>query len=456
VRWYNQALELLSHQPTSDDQRRCRLLVGLTESQLRAGDPAFRRTRVQAAELAVRLDDTESLVEVVLKDYARAFAVSHDNTLTALLEEALRRVGPEVSAARALLLSRYCQDFLFSDPGKCEQLASQAVDIARQTGDRQTLATVLSGHLWAGHSFGDRAALTNESIAVGEETGDPAIMAINCYNALISNKVTDPVRYAELLDRLRELVQLVGRPDFKWILMVFDAAHSLLHGDVAKAERLTHDIYELGRELQQEGLSVIHGALLESVRWHQGRQAEGHELMAAAAEEEPDLVVLRLPVTLVGSAGDEDLVQAVHDLPKDSAWSLAASILADIVGRRNDAAAAAALYDDMLPYRELFAWAGPMCRGPIAHSLGVLARTIGDYALAAEHFTEADAINTRMQAPFFQARTWLEWAGLLLACGEGHDRSRAEEMLHKAFDTARAHGYAQIERRAERALAQLK
>jgi hypothetical protein len=142
----------------------------------------------------------------------------------------------------------------------------------------------------------------------------------------------------------------------------------------------------------------------------------------------------------------------VHDLPKDSAWTLAASILADIVGRRDDAAAAAALYDDMLPFRAEFAWQGPMCRGPIAHSLGVLTRTIGDYGLAAEHFAEADAINTRMQAPFFQARTWLEWAGLLLSRGEGDDRSRAEEMLHKALDTARARGYAQIERRAERAL----
>jgi predicted ATPase/DNA-binding SARP family transcriptional activator len=453
VRWYNQALELLSHQPTSDDPLRCRLLVGLTEAQVRAGDPAFRRTRVQAAELALRLDDTESLVEVLLKDYSRAFVVSHDKALTALLEEALQRVGPEVSAARALLLSRYCQDFLFSDPDKCKRLQKEAVDIARRTGDRQTLAIVLSGHLWANYSSGDRRALTNESIAVGEKTGDPAIMVTCYYNNLISNKVIDPARYAELLDKLRALVQFVGRPDYKWILMVFDATRSLLHGDVPEAERLTHDAYELGRELQQEGLEVIHGALLESVRWHQGRQAEGEELMAAAAEQEPDLALLRLPVTLAGSTGDDDLVQAVHDLPKDSAWILAASILADIVGRRDDAAAAAALYDEMLPYRDDFAWQGPMCRGSVAHSLGVLARTIGDYALAAEHFTEADAINTRMQAPFFQARTWLEWAGLLLAHGEGDDRSRAEEMLHKALDVARAHGYAQIERRAERALA---
>jgi hypothetical protein len=85
------------------------------------------------------------------------------------------------------------------------------------------------------------------------------------------------------------------------------------------------------------------------------------------------------------------LVQAVRDLPKESAWIVAAPILAEIIGHR---------------------------RGPFAHSLGVLARTTGDVTLAAEHFAEADAINTRMKAPFFQARTWVEWADLLLAGGD--------------------------------------
>lgn len=67
--------------------------------------------------------------------------------------------------------------------------------------------------------------------------------------------------------------------------------------------------------------------------------------------------------------------------------------------------------------------------------------------------TTGDEVNTRMKAPFFQARTWLEWAAVLVARGNDGDQSRAEEMLHKALDVARARGYAQIERRAERALA---
>jgi hypothetical protein len=96
-----------------------------------------------------------------------------------------------------------------------------------------------------------------------------------------------------------------------------------------------------------------------------------------------------------------------------------------------------------------------LCRGPIAHSLGVLARTTGELALAEEHFAEAEDINTRMDAPFFRARTWLEWAGLLLDRGGGGDSSRAERMLHQALDVAHARGYAQVERRAERALASL-
>jgi predicted ATPase/DNA-binding SARP family transcriptional activator len=449
VRWYNQALELLSHQPTSDEPLRCRLLVGLTEAQVRAGDPTFRRTRVQAAELAIRLDDTESLVEVLLKDYTRAFNVSHDPTLSALVEEALQRVGPEVSTARARLLARYGQDFMFSDPDKCDRLADEAVATARQTGDPRTLAAVLTGGIWGGRrAFWNHRAQSSEIIALAEEIDDPGLMVSAYYTFFLWN----PGESAELRDRFREVVQLVGRPDFKWTLMVCDAELCLLRGDVAEAERLTHDVYELGRELQQEGLFVIHGALLESVRWHQGRHAEGHEMLVAAAEEEPDLALLRLPVTLAGSTEGEDLVQAVRDLPKDSAWIVAAPILADIIARRDDAAAAAMLYDEMLPYRDQFAWAGPMCRGPVAHSLGVLACATGDVTLAAEHLAEADAINTRMKAPFFQARTWLVWADLLITRGEVDDQPQAQEMLHKALDVARARGYAQIERRAKRAL----
>jgi len=74
--------------------------------------------------------------------------------------------------------------------------------------------------------------------------------------------------------------------------------------------------------------------------------------------------------------------------------------------------------------------------------------------LAEEHFVGADKINLRMKAPFFQARTWLAWADLLLARDEGDDRTRAQEMLHKALDVAQERGYAQLERRATRALSQ--
>ncbi len=456
VRWYNQALELLSHQPTSDEGLRCRLLVGLTEAQVRAGDPNFRRTRVQAAELALRLDDTESLVAVVLKDYARAYTVSHDTTLTALLEEALRRVGPEASPQRARLLSRYCQNFLFSEPDKAIEIASEAVDMARQTGDRRTLAAVLAVRGWTRQGFDERWARSMESIEIAEETGDPGIIFDAVYyHGWVSNEAQDPGHTEELLAKLRQIVGLVGRPDFKWTLMVNEASNCLLRGDVAEAERLTLECYELGRELQQEGLDVIHGALLQSVRWHQGRQAEGHELMAAAAREEPDLALLRLPVTLVGSSSDDNLVQAVHDLPHDSAWILGATILADIIASRDDSAAAALLYDEMLPHRLEWVWIGPMCRGSVSHSLAVLARTKGDRALAEEHFTTADDVNTRMKAPFFQARTWLEWAKLLFARDGADDRSRAEDMLCRALEEAKQRGYAQLERRAERALASL-
>jgi hypothetical protein len=57
-----------------------------------------------------------------------------------------------------------------------------------------------------------------------------------------------------------------------------------------------------------------------------------------------------------------------------------------------------------------------------------------------------------MRAPFFLARTWLEWSALLLERGAQGDAERAREMLVDVREIARERGFAQIGRRAERAL----
>ena len=81
-------------------------------------------------------------------------------------------------------------------------------------------------------------------------------------------------------------------------------------------------------------------------------------------------------------------------------------------------------------------------------SSSVLARVLGRYDDAEEHFAKAAAKHDAMQAPFHQARTGLELGRMLLQRrGEG-DLQRAIELQERSRHIAAQYGCAQVERRA--------
>ncbi len=66
ARWYRQALELHDQAPGGDRSERCDLLIGLGEAQRQTGNPEFRQTLLDAAQLAQELDDADRLARAVL------------------------------------------------------------------------------------------------------------------------------------------------------------------------------------------------------------------------------------------------------------------------------------------------------------------------------------------------------------------------------------------------------
>ena len=73
VRWYRQALELYDQAPSGERSERCELLIGLGEAQRQIGNPAFRQTLLDAAQLAQQLSDTDRLCRAVLAN-SRGFS----------------------------------------------------------------------------------------------------------------------------------------------------------------------------------------------------------------------------------------------------------------------------------------------------------------------------------------------------------------------------------------------
>src|SRR6185436_2397854 len=56
LRWYTQALELLTRSDEHDVRRRAEILIGLGDAQRQCGVPAHRETLREAADIADRLD----------------------------------------------------------------------------------------------------------------------------------------------------------------------------------------------------------------------------------------------------------------------------------------------------------------------------------------------------------------------------------------------------------------
>jgi class 3 adenylate cyclase/tetratricopeptide (TPR) repeat protein len=471
ARSYCQSLELLAQLPSPHESLRCELLVCLGDAQRQAGDPAFRETAMEAARLAESLGDTDRLVRAALIDYERGYPASRDADRVAMLEAALAALPDGDSTARARLLTKLSYECTFTDPARASVLGTNAYDMARRLGDPSTLvdATTRAARTWrvamnipAAHPFYWDRPVLDEATATAEQLGDPAVLFTALYVGIQIEIQTGNLAGANRrLDRVVALAEEVGQPDLRWIATYLCADLALLAGDAAGAERLVEAAYAIGRETGQRGAGTIYAAGMQSVRWHQGRQAEVAGLLAEAAAADPDLGVLQVGVEVPGeqssSAGGAaaELAAAVARAPEDASWDLSMTIFAELAGRRRDAEAAATLYDRLMPFNGMFAYATAILRGPIAHYLGMLAAVLQRYDDGDQHFARAAELNERLQAPFHLARTQLEWARMLHERTNPGDRDRAKELLERARSTAALYGCAQVERRANRLLQEI-
>jgi class 3 adenylate cyclase len=445
IRWYRQALELLDH-AVAMDPLRCELLCDLAEAFAQAGEPQHRETALDAAALARRIGDTDQLVRAALVGY-RPGAGASDPDRQEVLEAALRAIGPDDHPDRARLLGALAMFFVFTDLERSVGLASEAIAVAHRAGDPYALVDALTG--WPESWFlggRENPAPTEESLRLAEELGDPARLFQAAWNQHMASKIrADRERAQRSLDRCAVLAEQTGRPDQRWQALYFEADWAVISGDLPSAEALATAAWELGEAIGQSGALSIYAAQIQVIRWQQGRSAEAQGLLARAAAQNPNVSVIGMSF-----GPDIDLRRAVDELPVDSAWLSTVTILAELAARRADPVCAE-LTSLLARYRGVFVAQGPLARGPAAHYTAILAAAQGDAETAAADFAQAAGINARLGAPFYAARTDIEWARLLLNQG---DRMTAADLLHRAHATAERHGYAQLERRSGALLAQ--
>ncbi len=128
-------------------------------------------------------------------------------------------------------------------------------------------------------------------------------------------------------------------------------------------------------------------------------------------------------------------------LPFDQEWLLGMCLLAETASAVGDAERAALLYGLLLPWSALnIVDEAEAVRGSAGRYLGLLAATMERWDAAARHFEHAIAMNARMGARPWLARSQHDYAQMLVARGGPGDREQATALRAEASEAYRALG----------------
>ena len=456
VRLYDMALTLVEERTVL-----CELLLARGEALARAGDtPASKQSLREAAALADELGLPEQLARAAL-GYGSRFIwdVSRDDDYQLqLLERALAALGSDDSPSRVRLLGRLAagplRDVSFP-PERRRSLSEEALGMARRIGEPGTLAYALAAHIAANHS----PTFTSTQVALATELIDVAREASDMERAMEGHehRAHALIELGELREAMPDyaamatIAQQLRQPSHDWIVGVYRALVALLEGELAEAEKLIATARTLGERAQSWGAAVSHGLQLCLLRRDQGRLREVEQVVRRSVSEYPTYPIWRcllaqMTAELGYASESRDVLGALASdgfgqLSFDEEWLVSVALLAEASKRLGDATHASILYELLLPYADRVAITVPeIAIGAVARYLGLLAATGEHWDQAERHFENALAMNERIGARSWLARTQADYADLLVARARPGDSERARDLRNSAASTARALG----------------
>jgi tetratricopeptide (TPR) repeat protein len=239
----------------------------------------------------------------------------------------------------------------------------------------------------------------------------------------------------------------------------FRAVRALMQGRFADYERLAQEALAIGQRLQTENAAGIFGLQMFTLRREQGRLKELEPVVryfvqqhSVAETWRPGLALIYSELGRTEEACAEFDHLAQHDftdLPRDALWMACITYLVDVCIFLGDKERAAILYRLLLPYagRTVVIGNAVACYGALSRYLGALATTLGHWDDAVQHFEEALAMNTRMDARPWLAHTQYQYAAMLLARSQAGDRKKALALRKAALTTAHELGMRALEGR---------
>jgi transcriptional regulator with XRE-family HTH domain len=462
VRHLRKALQLLDRFGPRDQALRCELLLELAGAHDRAGEYASRDERfAEAADAARRLGNGDLFLRAAL-GYGGVLpaTVSPDQRAQALLEEALERLGKEDSAARATTLARLAHWLHNERPYRERlELSDRSLAMARGTGDRRTLATVLVHRGWAldgPDDVGDALAVAGEILGIGAELRDSELR-LEGLRIRVAAQFEQGEHAAATATALamRQLAEEMQHPEFIRLAAMWDVTRANMEGRFSDAKELAG---ELDRRLARIGHSQAQ--IIPVAQTFPWLVLRGHSskylptLEELSAYEPANIAWPAITAWCLAESGALDRAAALLRRTEPAAaaaadknyqwWAVIVGFsgAVDLVADRQWAEV---LYDLAAPY------AGHNCTlgvatflGSVDHWLGVLAGVAGRFTEATQHLEAALARHHAMGSRPMTALTQQAYGRVLSMRGEAPDIERARELAASAMRTAGELGLAAI------------
>jgi DNA-binding SARP family transcriptional activator/tetratricopeptide (TPR) repeat protein len=470
------ALEVAETSGDADQSALCDALIALAEAQNQAGDETQANANfARAAALARAIGDPERLALTALRAGPVSYlgiVDAHDEQIE-LLEEALAALPTDDSHLRARVTAQLAVIIValtgVPAPGvleRAQRLSSEAVAMARRTGDRLALGYALRSRinvLWGIAPAPERLAAATELGEIAADVGDQ-FLSLHSHmwrvRELLAQGDVDAVN--DELERFETRDTGPVHPlEASWSLNV-GAMMKLMAGDIEQAESLARRGMQAA-EGYNDLAATFYGGLMVWTWWQREEvvalEPMFQEVIGQAIEGYP--ILLTVLALIHAEAGQPDRAMADLDalgqigwdvVAKDQTEGLSLALAAAACGvlgvRARDSASV--VYEQMRPYAGtavVIRAPAAACVGPADHYLGLLAAATGDLALAEVHFEAAIRLATRMGSPPFEAASEVELARTLRRRGREAEE-RVAVLLRTAEETALRLGLTRLARMA--------
>jgi hypothetical protein len=257
-------------------------------------------------------------------------------------------------------------------------------------------------------------------------------------------------------------IEHAREPSALWYPVLYSATRYLHESILHRAEELVNDLARIGFRMGDANVAHSVGAILFSVRWHQGRSVEVLDEMRNLATRFPRVFAWRCALALLShDAGQTAQAQVeldclmeerVEERRRDITWVLAMTLLGDLCAESNAAPYARRLYRILTPYENRLAVVGygVTTWGSVNRVLGRLAILHQDWPLALRHLQAGAALEARFGAKIWLGYSLLEQGKCLFLQGRSSAVSRAAHLAERARSIGEMGGALKLSERAKR------